>query len=1119
VRSQLRNYPLIYTQQGKWVYSSEAFLLEKGHPKSAKILEKLEIPLVHDDLRSYFGLLRSEDVGVKLVTVSLIADALKRKGLTQPFNISEAPLHFLRSDEGYRAFWTLLDNLPRQGLTTEEREALRSCAVARCWDGKLWPLDRIFQAEDEETIELFSIPPFNVSFLDQTVFSNSFLKELVLPFTLEEAISLIQSISSDELEQSWKEGQWDPRQLCRWFENRKRELLRDLNLRKSFTALAILPAGGHLHPLKDLVLPGDFRDPLGLTEVVDLNILEGCRDFLRELGMVELTFITYAREHIPRAFTTRDLPPETRRALLTLLAQRLGEIRDQSDIREKLGQCPLVECIDGEFREPTKVYLDNEVTRLIFGDSIFYARLPSEGRESLKELFQWLGVASEPRLEDVVQRIFELAQSLPSDQSVEAVQIFFEYLGDVWRRKALDPEERKKLEKTLLPLKSLCWLPVEGDRSRWYCPHEVYAAFRRYLFETQAQFLGMPRKVQDSSADFMSFLQIQTEPTTSQVVRHLLQCAEQCKPVNKEVFNFLNQNADEPDINLLKGKPCLLLPDGRYVRPGQVFWGEHPFGRYRYRLSDELLQYKQLFDRLGVKEHPEPSDATAVILQISDEFGPANRPLDEEAYSVLLKSWEVLSRAITEEENIQAEIQKLAERKTIPDDRWILNPPERMFFEDRPGLTQKFKGLEHNVIPRPEGAWPAMSEAGVRPLSKAAQTHLLECDDPTPDGDLTKRLRERRHLLIRIVDPYRVKSSSDWDTSILERLTCYRSKRLVIQHAVKAFMREFSTEPEEISALCHQDVLYYSTQNGERPWLAIGREIAFAMNPSPEAGSLAAALKETLAAPSAQDAEAILDQSGVPPLQGTVSVDKAESEIICALGGEQSPQEPMPQEVIPSAEETPKKEQQEPLIPAGTAEDAVREILGEDLAESVSPEKPQMPGHSPIPSVARTRDSRSVPTRHGRFRTYPIYESSCKTDGESVSRRSDIEQAGVERVKEYERKQGRDPKEMSPNHPGYDIESLDPVSGKVVRYIEVKALSAEWTSLGVGLTTPQFETAKEKGEHYWLYVVERADQDDYHIILIQDPACKVNEFLYDDGWKKVASEIYSPDGGANGSGK
>jgi hypothetical protein len=111
----------------------------------------------------------------------------------------------------------------------------------------------------------------------------------------------------------------------------------------------------------------------------------------------------------------------------------------------------------------------------------------------------------------------------------------------------------------------------------------------------------------------------------------------------------------------------------------------------------------------------------------------------------------------------------------------------------------------------------------------------------------------------------------------------------------------------------------------------------------------------------------------------------------------------------------------------------------------------------------------------------------------------------IERVMQYEKKEGRSPERKPRNYPGYDIESRD-ASGNI-RYIEVKGLADDWGTRGIALTDKQFQTAQEKKDQYWLYIVERATQENYKIYRIHDPANKVNQFFYDDSWKQVAEVI------------
>jgi hypothetical protein len=68
-----------------------------------------------------------------------------------------------------------------------------------------------------------------------------------------------------------------------------------------------------------------------------------------------------------------------------------------------------------------------------------------------------------------------------------------------------------------------------------------------------------------------------------------------------------------------------------------------------------------------------------------------------------------------------------------------------------------------------------------------------------------------------------------------------------------------------------------------------------------------------------------------------------------------------------------------------------------------------------------------------------------------------------------------------------------------------KSLSGDRdTRNAAGLTRAQFDTARQRGEQFWLCVVERAAGDDYRIDRIQNPANRVNHYLFDDGWQALA---------------
>ncbi len=119
-------------------------------------------------------------------------------------------------------------------------------------------------------------------------------------------------------------------------------------------------------------------------------------------------------------------------------------------------------------------------------------------------------------------------------------------------------------------------------------------------------------------------------------------------------------------------------------------------------------------------------------------------------------------------------------------------------------------------------------------------------------------------------------------------------------------------------------------------------------------------------------------------------------------------------------------------------------------------------------------------------------------------KRDEIDECGIAKVVAYEKQQGRFPEVKPHNNRGFDILSRN-ADGEAVRTIEVKSKGGKWDSVLV--SKPQFETALERNTNFWLYVVERAlDDDNYEIYQIQNPAHKVQKFAYKSDWIDIAEK-------------
>jgi hypothetical protein len=89
-------------------------------------------------------------------------------------------------------------------------------------------------------------------------------------------------------------------------------------------------------------------------------------------------------------------------------------------------------------------------------------------------------------------------------------------------------------------------------------------------------------------------------------------------------------------------------------------------------------------------------------------------------------------------------------------------------------------------------------------------------------------------------------------------------------------------------------------------------------------------------------------------------------------------------------------------------------------------------------------------------------------------------------------------------NPGFDLVEVD-ATGQPIRWVEVKSMTGSLADRPVGMSRTQFECARERGDAYWLYVVEHAtDAGKTRILRIRDPCAHARTFTFDKGWAAIA---------------
>ena len=708
----------------------------------------------------------------------------------------------------------------------------------------------------------------------------------------------------------------------------------------------MFPSAGKLCPLKELWLPGGFDDLIGVADLVESRRLGGLSDFLYFLGARKLTFADYAERYIPGAFASgNDTPTETKNKLLDILAERIGEIGDDITLKRELAMTNIAECTDGTFRRPKVVYLPNQEVREILENHVSYVSLPekSEGRAVL---YRWLGVAARPRAKDILEVIDKLTTKSPDQKTREGIVKILEAVGRIWL-KLRDNDETHYGD-----LRSKEWLPAEGEPSKWYKPDQLYAAYNKSLFESQAQFLDVPIRIQQQISGFLAYLGVGGSPRPFQVTRHLRKCAQNNEIPPNGIYRWLSENAQPNQLLELRNSTCLHV-QGKYLRPDQVFWGSHPFGRFRVQLGPDFQQYQKLLSALDIKQTPDYGDAFKILKDISKEVG--NNPVNSEDKNVVFQCWIMLSEALEQDklggESIESELRDI---KCVPNLRELLYPPSWMFFEDRPGLADKFELLRSNSIPRQERVWTAMEAAGVKPLSDVMRGFVVEAANQQEDEELKERVIERADLIKTISN----------DTIQLGGICFLRTDRLNVKWRLVAFNKTESTQPEPVSAHLKrsEEAIYFTTQNGSRPWSAIARELTQAIAPRDKVSSVSPGLKVILEASSRDDAIAQLRDLGIAlteELRNSVSAGNVAKSFDEAPSSDQHQALPTPSQSVAMpdgfSDETSEAETH------GTAESSLTHREGEASTseESIS-EIPDMTASAPIlagaePSASETR--------------------------------------------------------------------------------------------------------------------------------------------------------------------
>jgi hypothetical protein len=1117
--------PVMWTTTGQWTTPAGTVFLYSGDEDEAiPVLEQLGVLVMHPQVGAFVRRM-SGRAGARQLSIEILAMALRDNGLTSPTSLADAPLA-LSAQESREILWREMERLLSRQVSANDRELLERTAVMPGTDGRLWPPGQL-RRTDPLTAQLVADLRLGVAFLDRTALPDNCdrLAALCPPLDLRSVLTLLaDSDGAHALRDALASGRVSTAQVLSWLRGHEQAILANRDLRSQVRALPIYPTGTGYRPLDEVMLPGGFTDRLGIAEAIDRDQVAEHVSFLQRLGATTLTLRTYLTESVPSAARRPEMLADPRwQHLIAELAARLDDFAQDAEVRQALTPLPLVAC-DGGFLVASSCYFASETVTAVLGTQTPIARPLATHERSTISLYEWLGVANDPRLPDVVSRVRQLAARDQNPQTRRSVAAVIGYLGRFVR------DRRTPVPDTLGPLRDLAWLPVRGDHA-WYLPARVNTVFSETLFATQGTFLDVPLKVQQDAADFLHWLGVESNPSVGQVVAHLLTLAGQGAPVTRGVYFELNRSATDPAIDRLVGTACLLLPDGRYVPPTAVFRQANPFGRFRQLLGPDFDAIGALLDRLGVKRIPDHEDARNVLIEIAhEEQARFHLPVeDEDDVAVIWRCWQMLDGALARDEVDAEWFASLRELPVVPNAASVLTAPAWLLIDDMPGVAAALN-VGDAVIRRKEGMWRAFQAAGVRSLTEAVDVDILQIEETTRDGDVRHRIDTRLPALARVLD-------EDPDgiprlTATVTQLAFPQTPVLLIRYRLPVFgltSDEASLKALYVPAerLDHREAQLISCpqDDGTWPWMLIAKEFARALYPGESPGPLASSLYVALSAPSLDAAHSALDDAGWPRVDH-VEVTPPGTGPGVGFGANDStadsPDHSQParasSNITDAAAAARTHTEETQAGDARSSEKAddrtARASRDESSGSYASPEHGAIgesddllgqTGGGETPSPYRRRlptQGGSFAANRGRLRSYVMVGDSEETERTPVDH-SPVDEAGVRHVVEFEREAGRHPEVMAHENPGFDVISRDD-AGRILRHVEVKSTASGWDDMGVGLTRTQFEFAQQHRGTFWLYVVEYAlDRSRVRVIRIADPISRADEFRFDGGWSAV----------------
>lgn len=459
------------------------------------VLEIIGLKTISEDLRSYRNTMTK--LGIKAMTLDNIINTIENYNTkVQKNHGTKVPAEQIISF--YKPLWQIVNSLLNQTRSANffknEIARLKNLTFLVSSQGELCSGIDLFTYPDYIGFELISTSLPTMKLLHQDALALDQIKHIGKPLNFSSLVQyLIEKKKSVTLEnalislQVIKSGCFYD--LLMRLDNVNNDPSINKDMYQKLRRLPLWPSNKGIISAYDALLPGNFNDPTGMADLLDITFLKpSVREFLNQkLNVPFQTIIEFVKNVLPRFFSKNGHMNVI--VFKSLISELLNHpsLFDNNEIKTLLTSLPMIPTLDGGWSRAADTYIKTDYLLPLLGDNntlwVDFNRLPNT--QMIKSFVENLGVKRRPTIKHLIDRLIYLSESSRAtiDAKRASAEVFYALCDQL--------DEFKKLpdfNDLILEIKGSQCFPSDND-DKWYFPKDLYAFYRAEGFKSQAKIL------------------------------------------------------------------------------------------------------------------------------------------------------------------------------------------------------------------------------------------------------------------------------------------------------------------------------------------------------------------------------------------------------------------------------------------------------------------------------------------------------------------------------------------------------------------------------------------------------------------------------------------------------